>query len=467
MNRYKFVGFSAGVLITVTLLLASCSAGNPTPSPVTAPMPEAPEPGSAGAEAAQQAAKALAAQDNLDILDVAVRSVEAVQWPDSCLGIHVPGQMCAMHVVDGYKVMLEAQDHLYEYRTNGDGSMAVPALALSWHREGGLAGFCEDLVIDQMGDVQTMSCKSGAPQNTGQMRLNDGQLQQLESWLSRLGPFQIDQADNATADALTVKLSFGGLGTQPATETDQQEIVAFAATVYPQVSGDQASGAMSEPDQVVKDFLATRQIEPSGASSLDFLSRSLQAVIESGQTLTDVLGLDIPYKSFGIAGSQVEDGGQRALVEANLNAVSPIARAFELVKEGGLWRINTVIVYALPAMSLPANVVDADQTLLDYVWGLQDKQPAAAWALLTPEAQAQTSETALAQSAAASKQIAAPLLRLIQASADRLVYAATLWVQPTPGASAGWVDGSNARWFVLSSTADGWRIAQITDSPIS
>jgi hypothetical protein len=467
MNTYKLVGFAAGALVTIALVIASCGVANPTPTPVIESTLQVPGAGNVGTEPAQQAAEALATQLNLNVLDVAVRSVEAVQWPDSCLGIHLPGQMCAMHVVDGYKVILEAQNHLYEYRTNGDGSLAMPALALNWHREGGVAGFCEDLVIDQTGEAQTMSCKEGASQNTGQMRLNNGQIQQLESWLSRLEPFQIDQTDNATSDALIIQMSFGGMGTQPATETDQHEIEAFAATIYPQVSGDQASNAMAEPEQTVKDFLATRQIEPSGANSLDFLSESLQAFIESGQTLTNMLGLDISYKSFGIAGSQLEDGSQRALVEADLNAVSPVSRAFELVKEGGLWRINTVIVHALPAMSLPDNIINADQTLLAYVWDLQDKRPAAAWALLTPEAKAQTSETALAQSAAASERIAAPSLRLIQASADRLVYAAKLWVQPQAGAAAGWNNGSNARWFVLSSTADGWRIAQISDSPIS
>ncbi len=267
MSIYKLVGFLAGVLVTITLLLASCGVGNPTATPVVEPTAQAPEPGSAGAEAAQQAAEALATQLNFDILDVAVRSVEAVQWPDSCLGIHLPGQMCAMHVVDGYKVMLEAQDHPYEYRTNGDGSLAVPALALTWHREGGVAGFCDDLVLDQTGAGVAISCKSGLPQEMGRTTLKTEQARQLQAWLASLSSFEVNQTDEATADAMTVRLTFDGQGRATASDTDKQGIEVFAAEVYAQISQGQSTGA-GDPAQVVIGFPTELQHDPSSKSGL-------------------------------------------------------------------------------------------------------------------------------------------------------------------------------------------------------
>jgi hypothetical protein len=52
---------------------------------------------------------------------------QAVQWPDSCLGVQTPGIMCAMHVVDGFKITLSANDQTYEVRTNLDGSQTMLA----------------------------------------------------------------------------------------------------------------------------------------------------------------------------------------------------------------------------------------------------------------------------------------------------------------------------------------------------
>jgi hypothetical protein len=48
--------------------------------------------------------------------------VQPVQWPDSCLGVQIPGIMCAMHVVDGYRIILLANDQTYEVHSNLDGS---------------------------------------------------------------------------------------------------------------------------------------------------------------------------------------------------------------------------------------------------------------------------------------------------------------------------------------------------------
>jgi hypothetical protein len=234
MSEQKEFGLSILALLVVGVLLAACGGASATTTPpptVTATT----SPAEAGTVAAQKAVEALAAQLNLDPLDIAVISVEAVQWPDSCLGIHLPGQACAMHVVDGYKVVLEVEDQMYEYRTNADGSMAVPALALTWHREGGVAGFCDDLVIDQTGAAVALSCASGLPKEAGSAALTAAQAQQLHTWLASLSRFEVDQTDNATADAMTIRLSFDGRGAATASDADKQAIEAFAAEVFAQI----------------------------------------------------------------------------------------------------------------------------------------------------------------------------------------------------------------------------------------
>jgi hypothetical protein len=140
-----------------------------------------------------------------------------------------------MHVVDGYKVVLQARGYSYEYRTNGDGSVALPSLALTWHREGGVAGFCDDLLIDQTGAATAMSCKSGLPQEIGRATLKTEQARQLQIWLASLGSFEVNQTEKATADAMTVRLTFNGQGKTAASDADKQAIEVFAAEVYAQI----------------------------------------------------------------------------------------------------------------------------------------------------------------------------------------------------------------------------------------
>ena len=50
-------------------------------------------------------------------------SVEAVEWPDGCLGVHTPGVMCTMVITPGYRVVLEAGGKQYEFHTNASGDV--------------------------------------------------------------------------------------------------------------------------------------------------------------------------------------------------------------------------------------------------------------------------------------------------------------------------------------------------------
>lgn len=58
-------------------------------------------------------------------------AVEPATWPDACLGLPQPGEMCAQVLVEGYRVLLQAGGVVYEYRTGGDAVRAAGAASTS------------------------------------------------------------------------------------------------------------------------------------------------------------------------------------------------------------------------------------------------------------------------------------------------------------------------------------------------
>jgi hypothetical protein len=70
---------------------------------------------------------ALAELLNIEPSAITLVSVEAVDWPDGCLGVHTPGVMCAQVITPGFRVTLEAEGKRYEYHTNESGSQVILA----------------------------------------------------------------------------------------------------------------------------------------------------------------------------------------------------------------------------------------------------------------------------------------------------------------------------------------------------
>lgn len=52
-----------------------------------------------------------------------ITSVETVQWSDTCLGVHLPGQVCAQAIIPGYRIIFTANNRRFEAHTNQDGSV--------------------------------------------------------------------------------------------------------------------------------------------------------------------------------------------------------------------------------------------------------------------------------------------------------------------------------------------------------
>jgi hypothetical protein len=138
------------ILAGAALVLAACGpAAQPTPAVPTS-LPTATQPGnptmpptsqavpvptvqltgvppSEAPGAALNARQALAQKLNIPVDEITIVSVEAVEWPDGCLGVRTPGIMCIQVITPGYRVILEANGELYEYHTNETGSQVILA----------------------------------------------------------------------------------------------------------------------------------------------------------------------------------------------------------------------------------------------------------------------------------------------------------------------------------------------------
>ncbi len=155
-------------------------------------------------------------------------STEAVDWPDSCLGVQTEGIMCSQVVTPGFKVTLEANAKTVEYHTNQDASVIVPAtVALTWKRSGGVAGFCDNMTIYLSGEVQATSCKKpDIVQKPLSELIPPAEIAVLNDWISKYGTVNIDASDPAgVADRMTVNLKLIGTGTQQLTSKDAQQLL--------------------------------------------------------------------------------------------------------------------------------------------------------------------------------------------------------------------------------------------------
>lgn len=166
--------------------------------------------------------------------------------------------------------MIAEWAHLVFLEALGGRSGASYGLAFAWHREGGIAGFCNDLTVYLTGWAYATSCAGNNPQDIGSQRLSTAELAQVYTWVDNLDAFEFEQTDPATTDAMTLRLIFYGAGEQAASDADRQAILEFAAQVYSRIEHNEAGtpqagtapGTPAEPQeaevarQALIDYLA-------------------------------------------------------------------------------------------------------------------------------------------------------------------------------------------------------------------
>lgn len=110
----------------------------------------------------------------------------------------------------------------------GDGSLESLGGGYTYRRVGGIAGFCDVVAIETDGAATASSCRTGSEELLGDVELSAGQAAQLDEWVARLDSFNYEQSDPATADAMTITITFAGAGDAQPTDQDIAGMAAMA-----------------------------------------------------------------------------------------------------------------------------------------------------------------------------------------------------------------------------------------------
>ena len=185
-----------------------------------------------------QGAAIAALSENLGLTanKIALVSTEAVDWPDDCLGVVDEWLDCAQVITPGFRVLLEANGRQVEYRTNEDGTHLRPAtVALTWKREGGIAGFCDYMTVYLSGEVHGGSCKQGQYVEERLINvLSKEEIAKLDQWVKNYGNINIDKSDpKGVSDRMVVVLTLIGTGVQQIlSASNERELLNFAQELH-------------------------------------------------------------------------------------------------------------------------------------------------------------------------------------------------------------------------------------------
>ncbi|MGC8874503.1 MAG: hypothetical protein ACP5SI_08680 [Chloroflexia bacterium] len=126
------------LLLACLMGLVACGT-IPTPSPTeeprATPVPPTPTPGwpAEAQKVVDQVIADAAARARVAPAEVEVVRVEAVDWPDSCLGCAGSSRVCLEVVTPGYRIVVRAAGHDYEYHTSrSDIVYCAPGASQDW-----------------------------------------------------------------------------------------------------------------------------------------------------------------------------------------------------------------------------------------------------------------------------------------------------------------------------------------------
>lgn len=219
------------VLLSISILIMLLAACAPQAQPTDLPQvieDQATEIAENLNPAELAAVNAVAQNLGLAAEQIRLVSSEAVEWPDSCLGITTEGIACAQVITSGFRIILDAVGRQVEYHTNEDGTVILPATeALTWSRSGGIAGFCDNLTIYLSGEVRGSNCNTSQPvvRRLSEL-LSAEEIVSLNEWISRYGLVEIDASDpEGVSDRMTISLKLTGTGTEQLTDPAAQQVL--------------------------------------------------------------------------------------------------------------------------------------------------------------------------------------------------------------------------------------------------
>jgi hypothetical protein len=104
----------------------------------------------------------------------------------------------------------------------------APDRAIVWRRTGGIAGYCDSVVIGRTGTATAYSCRTGEDHRVAQIRLEPAELEQVFHWLDGYDSFTWSSDDGgAVADAMIQRLEMAGEGIEilPASEREHMLVL--------------------------------------------------------------------------------------------------------------------------------------------------------------------------------------------------------------------------------------------------
>jgi hypothetical protein len=200
-------------LILAAALLAACvepgpgagvtpAAGTPTSAPPTPGVTPSPAAVNVPQKVVDLARAYLAAQLHpANPADLKLVSGEAVEWPDSCLGVNNKEMACLTVITPGYRLVFEYQSGRYELHTDAEAKNIVVAeapqgklssIVFSW-RARDAADVCMSLDIDSSMRAYWGACDAGAL-HSGPF-VNALHAEELNHFLDAYSPFAADSLD--------------------------------------------------------------------------------------------------------------------------------------------------------------------------------------------------------------------------------------------------------------------------------
>ena len=173
----------------------------------------------------------------LDVDEIFVVRSTDVEFKDGCLEVALPDELCVQVITPGKIIVLEANGLEFEYHISEDGSRVQPAtLALTWKREGGIAGFCDRMTVFLSGEVYASDCRSEQPEVKIRIFadvLSATEQQQFFEWIQEFEQVNLDVSDpEGVSDRMIVTLDFFGDGGSRPTKADEQALFEFAQNLY-------------------------------------------------------------------------------------------------------------------------------------------------------------------------------------------------------------------------------------------
>jgi hypothetical protein len=160
-----------------------------------------------------------------------------------------------------------AQQVFQEARSGRTG--AAWGLAIAYHIEGGLVGFCEDVYIHTTGEAYAVSCRNEQVGEIGRTRLVDSQLSELYRWLDGYQNFEMLSEGPYPPDALRVSLIFAGNGAAQVDQHEQAGMEALAMQVLTQLSTPANPDDLAMAEKALRGYLqALNREDYAGAVAL-------------------------------------------------------------------------------------------------------------------------------------------------------------------------------------------------------